>query len=174
MTGSEPADPTPGNRVSRLIRRGCAIRLAVFLVFFGAFGLGAGVLVFSPDPAGEPEDRQQTRLRLLESASNLADSEAAALPALNESADEGPVYSVQPLANVDILTAEMTLESIQTSGFSGFLIAGSGEEGYDVWRPGLEFDEALRLELELISSSIIPRNDSLPTGFFVVESDNLR
>jgi hypothetical protein len=145
-------------------------------MFFGAAGLAVTVFVLGLFVPGSEMTEQEQRFGLtaIARADYYARRAVADLPPADVPIEEGPVYAVQPLANVDSLTADMTLESILIAGFSGFVMDGSDSEGYDVYLPGLEFDAAVRLELELIGSGIIPEYGWLPEGFYVVESDSLR
>jgi hypothetical protein len=145
-------------------------------MFFGAAGLALTVFVLGLFVPGSEMTGQEQRFGLMTiaRADYYARTAVAELPPADVPVEEGPIYAVQPLANVDSLTADMTLESILIAGFSGFVMDGSDSEGYDVYLPGLEFDAAVRLELELIASGIIPEYGWLPEGFYVIESDNLR
>jgi hypothetical protein len=166
----------PEVRDRRFNPGGCGTRVGGIFVFFGAVGLAVAVLVIrllSPG-ADLTSSEQQFGLAAIGRADYFARTEVTQPPSAAVPPEEGPIYAVQPLANVDSLTAGMTLESILVGGFSGFVMDGSDSEGYDVYLPGLEFEEAFRLETELIASGIIPEYSWVPKGFYVVESDSLR
>jgi hypothetical protein len=62
----------------------------------------------------------------------------------------GGDYSVLMLANTDELTARGTLESMEAAGFTGFVLEGSPEEGFDVYKSGLTNQEAIDLLAEIL------------------------
>lgn len=61
----------------------------------------------------------------------------------------GGEFSVLMVANVDDLTAGSTLQSLEDAGFDGFIMEGSAENGFDLYRPGLTWDEANDLLAEI-------------------------
>jgi len=181
VTTPEPADPWWGNTMSRRIRRGCMNKIAAYLVIFGLVATGAAWYAsLSPgnDEVGELNALQVDR------TAEIADERAGPFDSYSEASssassdsiegpEEGPVYSVQPLANVDALTGGSTLDEIIGKGFTGFGMVGTDWDGYDVFRAGLHYREALVMESALIMAGIIPAYD-LPPGFYVKESWNLR
>jgi hypothetical protein len=166
----------PQVRYRRYDPRGCVTRVGGILTFFAAFVVGFTTLVIAILLPGTDVTREEQKFGLtaIAVADQFARGAVDDLPPVDVPIEEGAIYAVQPLANVDSLTAKMTLESILSEGFSGFVIDGSDAEGYDVYLPGLEFDEAVELELLLKGSGIIPEYGWLPEGFYVVEGYNLR
>jgi hypothetical protein len=166
----------PEVRYRRYDPRGCVTRAGGIFMFFAAFMLGLTTLVIAILVPGMDVSREEQKVGLtaIAWADNFARGAVDDLPPADLPIEEGPIYAVQPLANVDSLTAKMTLESILNEGFSGFVMDGSDSEGYDVYLPGLEFDEAVELELLLKGSGIIPEYGWLPEGFYVVEGYSLR
>jgi len=59
-------------------------------------------------------------------------------------------YSVLMLANIDQLTAEATFGSLEEAGITGFVLVGSAEEGFDLYRSGLTYDEATAVITEIV------------------------
>ncbi|VAW02644.1 hypothetical protein MNBD_ACTINO02-265 [hydrothermal vent metagenome] len=75
-------------------------------------------------------------------------------------------YSVLMLANVDELTATSTLESLEAAGITGFVMRGSAEEGFDLYRPGLTNPQALDVITEIFASPDV-------NGGLIFETANL-
>lgn len=74
---------------------------------------------------------------------------ATSAPADTGDSGEGE-FSVLMLANIDELTATSTLESLEAAGIAGFVMRGSAEEGFDLYRPGLTNQQALDLLTEIL------------------------
>ncbi len=86
--------------------------------------------------------------------SSTLSSETEATVATSAPADTGDSgegeFSVLMLANIDDLTATSTLESLEAAGIAGFVLRGSAEEGFDLYRPGLTNQQALDLLAEIL------------------------
>lgn len=70
-----------------------------------------------------------------------------------ESAGE---YAVLILANVDQITAEGALSTLEEAGFEGFEMQGSAEEGFDVFKGGFDLNEANELAAEIKEATGMP------------------
>jgi len=58
-------------------------------------------------------------------------------------------YSVLMVGNIDELTASSTLTSLEDAGISGFVMEGTTDEGFDVYRSSLTYDEAQDVLVEI-------------------------
>ncbi len=84
-------------------------------------------------------------------AAAVGDTATTPAPAASEQTGAAD-YSVLMLANTDQLTAEGTLGSLEAAGVVGFVLRGSAEEGFDLYRPGLTYEEATDVLVEIFSA----------------------
>ncbi len=61
-------------------------------------------------------------------------------------------YSVVMVAKIDELTASSTLASLEDAGIGGFVMEGTADEGFDVYRSSLTYDEAQDVLVEIFTA----------------------
>jgi hypothetical protein len=78
----------------------------------------------------------------------------------------GGEYSVLMLANTDELTAASTLESLRDAGIDGFVMEGTDDGAFDLYHPGLTYEEATDLVVEIFATPDV-------NGGLIYETANL-